>query len=150
MNSAGCYAAGVRVAFCILLAGCAAAPIERTENTKPVSTATPSAIWFKAEVYCPPGTRYEGTVCKPLVVLNCPVGTKFETDVGCVALQPKPEPTTTAPSFSNQVKPPPPGATCQCAPNDLACVMRCQQRTPKLEPPPPAVPQGKDPFAPRN
>jgi hypothetical protein len=136
----------MRLVMSLLVAGCAAAPAERSENTRPTSTETPSATWFKPEVYCPPGTRYEGTVCKPLVVLDCPAGTHFEEGVGCVALQPKPEPTTTAPSFTNQVKPPPPPrGSCDCLPNDLACVMRCQQRMPKHQPPPPAEPL-RSPF----
>lgn len=130
----------MRLSILLLLAGCSAAPSE-PEAKRPLNTATPSAIWFKGEVYCPPGTVYEGTVCKPLVVLDCAAGTKFKEAVGCVPLQPQPEPSSGGPSFSNQV-PSPPAQPCQCAPGDLACALRCQQRSPKFEPPPPAVPQG--------
>ncbi len=130
----------MRLSIVLLLAGCSAAPAE-SEAKRPLNTATPTATWFKGEVYCPPGTVYEGTVCKPLVVLDCPAGTKFKEGVGCAPLEPTAPPSSTvAPSFTHQPPPAPPPTTCQCAPGDLLCALRCQQRSPKLEPPPPATP----------
>jgi len=131
------------VAFWLL--GCSGAATAPAEPGRATSTAAVSATWFKAEVYCPPGTVYEGTVCKPLVVINCPAGTKFEQEVGCVAVvvdRPAPSATFGLPVPSGAL---PPG--CACLPNDLACIMRCQQRMPGFQPPPPAVPQSaKAPF----
>ncbi len=87
--------------------------------------------WFRPQVYCPPGTHFEGSVCKALVVLDCPPGTMFEDEVGCVPLV-----RTAAPSATEPVPPPfelnPPPTTapmarCGCPPNDLMCAMQCAQ-----------------------
>jgi hypothetical protein len=122
-----------------LVFGCSSAAVESAKPERATSTAVVSATWFKAEVYCPPGTVYEGTVCKPLVVINCPPGTKFEQEVGCVGVVvDKPPPSA---SFRLPAPPGPAPPSCACLPSDALCAVRCQQRGPGPQPPPPAVPQ---------
>lgn len=120
------------------LLGCGSASVEPAEAARPSSTTSSSAPSFKAEVSCPTGTVYDGTVCKPLVVINCPLGTKFEQEVGCVAVvvdSPSP-----SPSFVLPVAPGAPPPACACLPNDMPCVMRCSQKRPGFTPLPSAEP----------